>query len=191
MSNMKKHSFIQVEFHSTVKITLSDSVKIQKWLKMASEVMEKLILNRGLVHPSWLKNAECLKVSVLLCGETKIRNLNLDYRSKDKVTDVLSFPTYTNLRKTKTRDEFASAEIFLGDLAICHQRTQRQAKEFNISYWDEFIHLFMHGMIHLIGYDHELSAKEEKLMESWENEALNLFTKIKKRGLLKAPLYSN
>lgn len=182
MSFMKKHSFIQVEFHPTVKLPPRDLTQILKWLDMASLVMEKLILKHGLIHPAWLKEAQGLRVSVLLCGEAKIRKLNLDHRSKDKVTDVLSFPSYESLRKPRAPHDFVEPVIFLGDLAICHQRTIQQAKEFEITYLDEFIHLFMHGMIHLIGYDHEISKKEETVMETWESEALKLFSQVKKKG---------
>ncbi|MBA2403734.1 MAG: rRNA maturation RNase YbeY [Bdellovibrionales bacterium] len=179
---MKKHSFIQVDFHPSVKLTNAEEAKISKWLGMASLTLEQLIREKKLIHPSWLKNTTSLRVSVLLCGEDKIRKLNRDYRNKDKVTDVLSFPHFPNLRKLKTQDDFTGTVLLLGDLAICHQRAIKQAKEFKVSYWDEFIHLFIHGTIHLLGYDHELSVKEEKLMEDWENQALTLFSKIKKKG---------
>ena len=182
MTFMKKHSFIQVDFHSTVKLTKAENSKIAKWLEMASVVIEQLIKNKKLIHPTWLKKTETIKVSVLLCGETKIKSLNNQYRSKNKVTDVLSFPTFENLRIAKSKLDFTAPEIFLGDLAICHQRTIKQSHDFDISYWDEFIHLFIHGCIHLMGYDHELSLKEEKIMEEWENQALNLFSEIKKKG---------
>lgn len=179
---MKKHSFIQVDFHPSVKLTKAEAAKISKWLDMASQVIEQLIKKQNIIHPSWLKNTTALKVSVLLCGEDKIKKLNRDYRNKDKVTDVLSFPTFESLRKPKSINDFTGSLILLGDLAICHQKTIKQAKEFDISYFDEFIHLFIHGTIHLMGYDHEISSKEEKLMEDWENQALNLFSKIKEKG---------
>ncbi len=179
---MKKHSFIQVDFHSSVKLTRPEEVKISKWLDMASSVIEDLVKKHKLIHPSWLKNTTAFKISVLLSGEAKIKKLNSDYRNKDKVTDVLSFPTFESLRKPKSQDDFTGTLILLGDLAICHQRIIKQAKSFDISYWDEFIHLFLHGTFHLLGFDHEISAKEEKLMENWENIALNLFTKTKKKG---------
>ncbi len=182
MRTMKKHPFIQADFHSSVKLSKAQDLKISKWLTMAGLVMEKFILDEKLLHASWIKEVSSIRVSILLCGESKIKKLNSDYRAKDKVTDVLSFPTFENLRKLKPKSEFIGSELFLGDLAICHQRVTKQARDFSITYWDEFIHLYMHGMIHLMGYDHEVSAKEEKVMEEWENQALNLFSKIKKKG---------
>lgn len=181
MSNMKKHSFIQVDFHSAVKIPAKDLAKMSKWLNMASEVMEQLVKKDKLIHASWLKKTDGIRVSVLLCGESKIKKLNREYRGKDYATDVLSFPTFETLRKAKPKDGFPSPEIFLGDLAICHQKAIKQAQEFDISYWDEFIHLYIHGLIHLMGYDHEISPKEEKIMQKWEKEALDFFSKIKNR----------
>lgn len=173
---------MHLEFQSSVKLSKAQELKISKWLKMAALVMEELVKSKEIIHPSWIKNLTGVRVSVLLCGETKIKKLNSDYRNKNKVTDVLSFPAQETLRDPKPKDEFVGEELFLGDLAICHQRTTRQAEEFSISYWDEFIHLFMHGVIHLMGYDHEASLKEEKLMEAWEKKALDLFSKIKKKG---------
>jgi len=173
---------MHLDFQSSVRLSKAQELKISKWLSMAGLVIEKLIKDEGIVHPSWIKNLTGTRVSILLCGETKIKKLNSDHRSKNKVTDVLSFPSFESLRKAKSKSEFIGEELFLGDLAICHQRASKQAEEFSISYWDEFIHLFMHGMIHLMGYDHEVSVKEEKEMEKWENQALNIFSKIKKKG---------
>ena len=182
MANMKKHSLIKVDFHPSVKLTRSEEANISKWLGMASLVIEELIIKKQIIHPSWLKQTTAFKISVLLCGEVKIKKLNCDYRNKDKVTDVLSFPTFETLRKAKSKNDFTGTLILLGDLAICHQKIIKQAKDFDISYLDEFIHLFLHGTIHLMGYDHEISSKEEKLMEDLENQALSIFSKIKKKG---------
>lgn len=168
---MKKHPFLHVDFTSTVKLSESDRKKLVKWLSLASKVTEQLIRKKVI---SEIPNK--MTVSLLLCGDTRIKKLNHDFRNKNKVTDVLSFPSYENLRKSNLKMN----DIFLGDMAICHQQTKRQSKEFNISYFDEFIHLYFHGLLHLMGYDHEISAKEEKLMQEWEEEALKLFS-IEKR----------
>ena len=68
MALMKKHSFIQIDFHPSVKLTKAEEAKISKWLEMASQVMEQLIKKKNLIHPSWLKNTTAFKVSVLLLG---------------------------------------------------------------------------------------------------------------------------
>lgn len=170
-----KHHFLHVDFISTVKFSPSDERKLKKWLSLAGDVLETLLIKKGIIKTQGLRE---LHISLMICGDSRIRQLNREHRSKDKVTDVLSFPAHENLRKVTSKGE----ALFLGDLAICHPQTKRQARQFNIGYFDEFIHLFFHGAIHLMGFDHELSAKEEKLMESWEQEALKNFSEIKKRA---------
>lgn len=169
---MKKHPFLQIDYHSTVKLTAAEERQLKKWLPMASEVMEHLFKKK--IIPT--KKVKQVQVSLLICGDSRIRELNRNYRQKDKVTDVLSFPAHEDLRKTI----YGEQHLFLGDLAICHAQTKRQAKKFNITYMDEFIHLMFHGVIHLLGYDHEISLEEEKLMEKWEEIALKKFSLIKK-----------
>lgn len=174
MPFMKKHPFLLVDYHSTVKFKPSEERQLDQWLFMAGDVLQFMLQNK-IIKTKKLKS---LHVSLLICGDARIRELNHEYRHKDKVTDVLSFPAHENLRK----GVFSEQVLFLGDLAICHPQTKRQAKKFNIGYFDEFIHLFFHGVIHLMGFDHELSLKEEKLMERWEQEALKKFSEIKKRA---------
>jgi probable rRNA maturation factor len=175
MAFMKKHHFLQIDFISTVKLSSADTRKLKYWLGLASEVTE-ILVKRGV----FLSPADSLKVSLLICGDQKIKNLNQSHRGKDKVTDVLSFPAQDNLRKNKLTKLNGKEELFLGDLAICFPQAKRQAQKFEIGLWDEFIHLFFHGLLHLIGYDHEISRKEEKLMQDWEDLALDIFSKIKK-----------
>lgn len=172
MTFMKKHPFLAVEYQSTVNLLASEERQLKKWLSFASPVVEEL-LNQKIIPADKIKS---IQVSLLICGEQKIKKLNRDFRHKDKVTDVLSFPNHDDLRKIKRSDD----HLFLGDLAICHQKVKSQAKEFEISYMDEFIHLFFHGLIHLFGYDHELSKKEEEIMQRWEKLALDKFSQIKK-----------
>lgn len=174
MASMKKHPFLTVDYHSTVKLSAAEKKQLERWLNFASVVTEYL-LAEGILPKAKFKNVKSVQVSLMICGESRIRELNRSYREKDKVTDVLSFPAHEDLRNSSHK----AAELFLGDLAICHQVTKRQAKEFKIGYWDEFIHLFFHGLIHLMGYDHEISTKEEKLMQSWEELALKKFSKIR------------
>jgi probable rRNA maturation factor len=178
---MKKHLFLEIEFHNSVRLSPRELRNLNLWLQTASEVMEELFHQKKIIHPSWLKNKQGLQVSLLLCGDTKIRQLNRAFRQKDRVTDVLSFPSFDSLRtKSSGMESEGGSILFLGDIAICHSRTQKQAREFSISYKDEFVHLFFHGMLHLLGYDHELSDQEEKIMEDWEKRALDLYSARKK-----------
>lgn len=175
MARMKKHLSLRIDENVTVKFSPKERKQMKLWLGWTSEVLQQLF-KEGLLAKD--PKLDAVHVSLLVCGDARIRELNREHRQKDKVTDVLSFPAQENLRSGKAKIQ---GELFLGDLAICHPQTKRQAKEFAIGYWDEFIHLFFHGLLHLVGYDHELSRKEEKLMQKWEDRALELFSEIKKR----------
>jgi probable rRNA maturation factor len=88
------------------------------------------------------------ELSVLLTGDREIRRLNAEYRGKDKATDVLSFA----LQEGSAPELSGKA---LGDLVISLQTTLAQAAEFQVSPAEEFLRLLIHGLLHLLGYDHE------------------------------------
>lgn len=119
------------------------------------------------------KGVKVVSISMTLCGRTKIRSLNHKYRQKDYATDVLSFPVYENLRPDKKARAKNLPEMELGDLVICKEIAKSQAREFGITYEQEIIHLAVHGFLHLLGFDHEISVKEEKIMEKYESELVN------------------
>ncbi len=121
-----------------------------------------------------------ITLAITVCGKAKIKKLNRDYRQKDYVTDVLSFPVYENLRPDKKTKGKNLLQMDLGDLVICKEKAFSQAREFEITYEQEVVHLAVHGFLHLLGFDHEISAKEEKIMESYENEIVGqVYKKLK------------
>lgn len=90
-------------------------------------------------------------VSLLFTDDDNIRRLNKEYRGKDAVTDVLSFPS--------------EEEGFLGDIALSLPRAAQQAKEFGHSEEREAAFLVAHSMLHLFGYDHETEEQENEMRE--------------------------
>jgi probable rRNA maturation factor len=143
--------------------------------KDTSKGMAHMILALQSVLGNYLKKNPNFKgvkevaFTMTLCGRAKIKKLNRDYRQKDYVTDVLSFPVHEQLRPDKKSKEKILTHVDLGDLVICKEKARSQAIEFEITYEQELVHLVTHGFLHLIGFDHELSAKEEKIMEAEEN----------------------
>lgn len=128
---------------------------------------------------SYIKRSNIKKIdlNVTLCGDVKIKKLNANFRGKNKTTDVLSFPLNEDLR---IEDEFPfcmGEELFLGDIFICKSKTVSQAKKFNLTFEEEFVHLIVHGFLHLMGYDHEISESEEVLMEDLEKKILKKISK--------------
>ncbi len=170
-----KKPILQTEFRSTSRLSSRDMKQMKFYMSLASEVFSDLL--KAKIIPS--RPSQIYQVSLLLCGDERIRKLNHDYRNKNKATDVISFPAYENLRKISRAED----EIFLGDIAVSIPTARRQALEHEISTWDEFIHLYFHGLLHLIGYDHEVSLTEEKLMQKWEDRALTLISDKKKGAL--------
>lgn len=115
---------------------------------------------------------------IVFVDENEIRELNCKFRSVDKVTDVLSFPTLDNiLGKKISAEDFPydideDGALSLGSVAICKQVAKRQAEEYGHSYERELYYLATHGVCHLLGFDHineadkpQMRQMEEKILE--------------------------
>ncbi|MDD6919844.1 MAG: rRNA maturation RNase YbeY [Eubacteriales bacterium] len=108
-----------------------------------------------------------VSVSLTLVDEDKIRDINSQFRDTDKVTDVLSFPQYSNIQEFE--DE---SFVLLGDVVICDNVARKQAEEYGHSYEREFIYLFVHSIAHLLGYDH-MDEEEKKTMRIFEEKIMS------------------
>ena len=98
------------------------------------------------------------EVSLLLTDDASIRRLNHDYRNKDKPTNVLSFPTI-------------EAPGLLGDIILARETITREASDKGVSFKDHFTHLIIHGLLHLLGHDHQ-TDEQAAVMEAIEIGAL-------------------
>ena len=109
---------------------------------------------------------DCLdqEISVLLMEDVGIRQLNKEFRNVDKATDVLSFP------QNSDEGPVIPGEIILGDIAISLDKAKLQAKEHGLAFKEEIILLLIHGILHLLGYDHEISEQEEIKMRKKTRE---------------------
>lgn len=92
-----------------------------------------------------------------------IQSINKSYRNKDYVTDVISFALWDQ-KKFKTN--------LLGELYICFEKIKEQKKEYDHSFKREVCFLFLHGLLHLLGYDH-IKKNDEKIMFKLQNDILN------------------
>ncbi len=102
------------------------------------------------------------EISVTLCDKEYIREKNREFRGKDTPTDVLSFPMYTR----EEVDELSPSDgevIPLGDVVLCLPRAREQAEELGHGFLREVAFLTVHSVLHLLGYDHELSPEEDEL----------------------------
>ena len=97
-------------------------------------------------------------LSVIICGPITIKRINRDYRNKDAVTDVISFALLDDEEEMEYDDK-----IELGDIFINRNRVYSQAEEYSHSVRREFVFLFVHGLLHLLGYDHMNKEDEERM----------------------------
>ena len=107
------------------------------------------------------------EVSVLFVTDEKIKALNFEFRKKNEVTDVLSFPQYDNLKEEGTNEPF----LYLGDVVISLEQAARQAEEFGHTLEREIVYLTVHSILHLFGYDH-MQEEDKKEMREKEKTVL-------------------
>ncbi|HYF82372.1 MAG TPA: rRNA maturation RNase YbeY [Clostridia bacterium] len=136
------------------------------------EAMEALVTQ---VVEKVLAYEECeedYEVSISFVGDEEMRSLNNEYRGIDKETDVLSFPmidfTEEELEEEDENAEYIDEEIALGDIVISMRSVREQAEDYGHSINRELAFLLVHGMLHLLGYDHEDEAAEKEMFEKQE-----------------------
>lgn len=127
------------------------------------------LLNQAINEANRLSDGpEEAEVSLLLVDNQRIHTLNLEYRGVDRPTDVLSFALQEEVEE---EPEFEEGDEMLGDIVISVERARDQAQEYGHSFEREIIYLAVHGMLHLLGFDHEeeidkqeMRRKEEEVM---------------------------
>lgn len=124
---------------------LPSEEQINKWLNV--------------ILPQFMPNAE---LTIRIVDEAESQQLNNTYRHKDKPTNVLSFPFESPIEIETP---------LLGDIVICKQIVEQEAKEQNKSLSSHWAHMITHGCLHLLGYDH-IDDEEAQEMESLEIEIM-------------------
>jgi probable rRNA maturation factor len=138
---------------------------VKKWLKKAMvlpEVKKRMIENESSSY----------QVDISICNAARMAELNHAFRKKPDPTDILSFPT----------DEFFQRQGVLGDLVLCGPVAVRQAKEIGHPWKAEVDVLLVHGILHLLSFDHETSEKEAKEMSRLERKILGVTAGKKRRA---------
>lgn len=126
-------------------------------------------------HGELARIAALVEVSVRFTDDGEVHQLNAAYRGKDKPTNVLSFPMVQDdlieLLEGEAPELPDGGEVLLGDIVLAHGVCVREAGEKNIPVATHATHLIVHGMLHLLGYDHIDDAEAEE-MEEIERAAL-------------------
>ena len=108
---------------------------------------------------------ENVEFNIIFVDINKIHEINKTYRGIDRPTDVISFALEDNM-------DIKLDHRLLGDIYICLEKAHEQAIEYNHSYLRELSFLMIHGLLHLLGYDH-MEPEEEKIMFSKQEDILN------------------
>lgn len=159
-----------------MKTTLNLNIGDKNWddrLPDAAAVSENVfqtVINR--LNPEFLQGKKEVGLNVELGGDEEIQALNRQFRNLDKPTNVLSFANIDD-------DDFFDAltemtEVELGDIIIAFETMAAQSAELEIGFKEHYIHILVHGILHLLGYDHT-EEEERKEMEALETRLLAEF----------------
>ncbi len=139
------------------------------WDQLAAAACEAAV--RATPQAELAASPALVEISVRLTSDAEVHQLNLQYRGKDKATNVLSFPmVQADLLETVSQNS-DDGELLLGDIVLAHGVCAAEAAEKGVSLEAHATHLIVHGTLHLLGYDHQGSAEAEH-MESLESDIM-------------------
>lgn len=153
-------------------MTIDTIYEDPRWERLDLETLAEKAADAALSHLGYAPDD--FEAALLACDDARIQTLNDDFRDKDKPTNVLSWPSYERGAE-QAGDPPVPLELpedaELGDIAISYDTCAREAVEAGKSMADHVTHLIVHGMLHLLGYDHIRDA-DATLMEGIEVQIL-------------------
>ena len=121
-------------------------------------------------HAGLATTVATVEISIRLTSDDEVHTLNRQYRQQDKPTNVLSFPmVQPDLIDSLSNTD--DGEVLLGDIVLAHETCAREAAERGVSIEDHATHLIVHGVLHLLGYNHMADADADA-MESIERDVM-------------------
>lgn len=158
---------------NNVKIYLS--VEDERWTAAIADIaavverVKSAVLNRVGGEVDFLAPDKQFALNLCLSNDETVHRLNKEFRGMDKATNVLSF---ANVDDDAFDEMLASGgEVELGDVIVAFETMQREAEETDVSFYEHFCHLWTHGMLHILGYDH-IEPEERAEMEQREIDIL-------------------
>ncbi|HPF46562.1 MAG: rRNA maturation RNase YbeY [Alphaproteobacteria bacterium] len=146
--------------------------KLPGYKTLIEKALEQIIKN--VKEGKFFSNFSLLELSIVLCDNQLIHQLNKDFRNQDKPTNVLSFNGLEAdeiERYLKSHRKAPEHPYSLGEIYIAYEIMVKEAKEAEISFEDHFTHLVIHGILHLLGYDH-IEDQDAEVMENLESSLL-------------------
>lgn len=132
------------------------------------EIKELKTINELMIYTLKKENIENAEFNIIIIDNKKIKEINKEYRGIDKETDVISFAL------EDTKDFIYSDFRLLGDIYISLDKVKEQSQLYEHSFLRELAFLSVHGLLHLLGYDH-MEKKEEEIMFKKQDEILDSF----------------
>ncbi|MBF0144886.1 MAG: rRNA maturation RNase YbeY [Magnetococcales bacterium] len=142
-----------------MKVTVRVSRERSRWPKV-----EKKVRQAALAVLERVGGMDGAEVAVRLTHDEEVQSLNLHYRGIDRPTNILSFA----MMDDPDDIEFPEAPLLLGDLVLAFETVVREAEMQGKTFEDHLTHLVVHGMLHLLGYDHERSPEDALRQETME-----------------------
>ena len=150
----KNENFV---IESIISLSLWDEIIINDFHKKLNRVLDEIYKQIGLIS----YNSKTL-ISICFSSDKKVMELNYCFRKKKIATNVLSFPSNCKFNNT----------FFLGDIIFSNETILKEAKSHKKSVENHLIHLFIHAVLHLLGYEHE-TEEQAKKMENLEIKILS------------------
>ena len=146
--------------------------KYNKFIEEYKSTIDKLVAKAFKIEGFSLPN---VYIGIGVVTEEEIKQINSEYRKVDAPTDVLSFPIFSKEELDKMKADKYDTETSIGDIVLCMDVIERHAAEYGTGFNREMLYMIVHGICHLLGYDHEVEdekkemrALEEKILEGCE-----------------------
>ncbi|MDL2280273.1 rRNA maturation RNase YbeY [Selenomonadales bacterium OttesenSCG-928-I06] len=147
-----------------MKIVIND---LQDKIVLTQEQLDKIneVLEKSAESYEISPNSE---ISLVFVDDNFIKKLNHEYRNKNTATDVLSFTMKRDDDEPEIKGGPDDDELLLGDIVVSLETAKRQAEEYNHDLLREVTFLTIHGMLHILGYDHETEEERTQMREEEE-----------------------
>ena len=158
-------------------IIINTTIEDKRWCEKIADIAQVIERVKSttfdylMVHENLdvLQQEKPLEINVCLSDDTTVHQLNKEFRGMDKPTNVLSFANMDFENFAIENEPFN--EIELGDIIVAYETMYREAEVENITLYAHFCHLLVHGLLHILGFDH-ITEEEADYMESFEKEIL-------------------
>ena len=169
---MKSDNFLLSKRMTSEKVSLYNNKKFSLEFKFKNldfyneiyylrklKIFDLMFLNIKKYIDTFLKKKK-INLSILLTNDAEIQEINSKYRNLDKPTNVLSFKSMIDeMNYFKNTEQ----EIHLGEIIISMERIFIESNINNVLFRDHFIHIFLHAILHILGYDHEIDSERKKM----------------------------